>query len=77
MLAGLASGVIASVRDLRAVTDRIEAEFAPDPARHEDYRLSGERFARLVAVGRSAEVSRRDSATAPATPTATARPAAP
>ena len=53
MFAGLACGLIASIDDLRHTSGEIEAEFAPDGRRHEDYRASRERFESLIAINES------------------------
>ncbi|PRB17196.1 hypothetical protein CQ042_05130 [Microbacterium sp. MYb62] len=50
MLAGLACGLIASIDDLRHASGEIEAEFTPDPRRHDAYRASRGRFESLVAI---------------------------
>ncbi|GAB3601513.1 xylulokinase [Microbacterium tumbae] len=56
MLAGLASGLISSVRDLHRTSSEIEAEFRPDPVRHEAYAASRERFALLAALNEARRV---------------------
>ncbi|MGW8482133.1 xylulokinase [Microbacterium sp. NPDC055903] len=53
MLAGLATGMIASVDDIQRASSEIEAEFLPDPARHDAYAVVRERFALLDALNAS------------------------
>ncbi|MFK3676726.1 FGGY-family carbohydrate kinase [Microbacterium sp. NPDC090218] len=50
MLAGLACGLVSSTDDLRRSSGEIEAEFAPNPRRHDAYRASRDRFQSLVAI---------------------------
>jgi len=50
MLAGVATGLIASFEDLRGTATQIDAEFAPDGARHDAYQASRVRFDELIRV---------------------------